>query len=285
MTVVDIHPHGIAADHARYPLVPVDGTLSEWARKRPVTCEGLLAAMDAAGVDQAVLVQPSTAHGFDNRYTADSAAAHPGRLSWVGTLDALAPETPDQLTYWVRERGMGGLRVFTAGSTIAGQAPGLGDPASFPTWARVRELEIPVSVQMRPEGVPRLLELIARYPDVPMILDHFGRAPLADGPPYAEAAPLFALAAHPNIYVKLTTHLYHEATHGQSTPRALLARLVETFGSERLAWGSNFPASEGALCELVALAREWVGFLPAADQGRILGETALGLYPALASGV
>src|SRR3954463_9563171 len=118
MTIIDIHPHVIAADHVRYPLAPVEGQMSEWARSRPVTCAQLLTAMDAAGVDQAVLVQPSTAHGFDNRYTADSAAAHPRRLSWVGTLDTLAPETPDQLSYWVRERGMAGLRVYTAGSTM-----------------------------------------------------------------------------------------------------------------------------------------------------------------------
>ncbi|HZR97509.1 MAG TPA: amidohydrolase family protein [Chloroflexota bacterium] len=282
MTVVDIHPHVIAADHACYPLAPVAGGLSAWARERPVTCEQLLAAMDAAGVDQAALVQAATAHGYDNRYTADSAAAHPARLTWVGTLDTLAPETPDQLTYWVRERGMAGLRVYTAGSTMAGQAPWLGDPASFPTWERARDLGIPVCVQMRPEGVPALHALLARFPDVRMILDHFGRAPLADGPPFAAAAPLFALAAYPNVYVKLTTHTYHAATQGQSTPQAFLARLVEAFGTERIAWGSNFPASEGTLAELVALARDWVSFLPAADQQRILGETALALYPRLA---
>jgi predicted TIM-barrel fold metal-dependent hydrolase len=284
VTVVDIHPHVIAADHTRYPLAPVEGGLSAWARERPVTCEQLVAAMDAAGVDQTVLVQAATAHGYDNRYTADSAAAHPDRLAWVGTLDALAPETPDQLTYWVRERGMAGLRVYTAGSTMAGQAPSLGDPASFPTWERARELGIPVCVQMRPEGVPALHALLDRFPDVRMILDHFGRAPLEDGPPYAAAAALFALAAYPNVYVKLTTHTYQEATRGRSTPRAFLARLVGAFGAERIAWGSNFPASEGSLADLVALARDWVSFLPTADQRRILGETALALYPRLAGG-
>ena len=46
-------------------------------------------------------------------------------------------------------------------SACVGQAPGLGDPASFPTWERVRALGIPVCIQMRPEGVTRLLELIA----------------------------------------------------------------------------------------------------------------------------
>jgi predicted TIM-barrel fold metal-dependent hydrolase len=135
---------------------------------------------------------------------------------------------------------------------------------------------------MRPECVPALHTLLDHFPDVRMVLDHFGWAPLEDGSPYAAAAPLFALAAYPNVYVKLTTHTYHEAAQGRSTPRAFLARLIETFGAERIAWGSNFPASEGSLPEIVALAREWVGFLPQADQQRILDETALALYPRLA---
>ncbi len=194
MQIVDIHPHVIAADHARYPLTPVEGRMSVWAQERPVTCEQLLAAMDEAGVAQAVLVQASTAHGHDNRYTADCAAAHPARFAWVGSLDALAPDTPDQLSYWVRERGMSGLRLFTAGSTMTEQAPWLGDPASYPTWARAQELGIPVCVQMRLAGVPRLRELLDRFPGVRVVVDHFGRAPLDDGPSYAAAEPFFALA-------------------------------------------------------------------------------------------
>src|SRR5258708_25295472 len=104
MQIVDIHPHVIAADYARYPLAPVGGKLSEWAAQRPVTREQLLAAMDEAGVAQAVLVQASTAHGHDNRYIADSAAANPTRFAWVGSLDAPAPDAPHRLRYWVQER-------------------------------------------------------------------------------------------------------------------------------------------------------------------------------------
>src|SRR5215211_164157 len=126
MQIIDIHPHVIAADQARYPLEPVGGQLSEWAAQRAVTREQLLAGMDEAGVAQAVLVQASTAHGHDNSYTADSAAAHPARFAWVGSVDALAPDAPDQITYWVQERGMAGVRLFTAGSTMTEQASWLG---------------------------------------------------------------------------------------------------------------------------------------------------------------
>lgn len=281
MQIVDIHPHVIAADHARYPLSPVDDMLSEWAARRPATCEQLLAAMDEAGVAQAVLVQASTAHGHDNRYTADSAAAYPARFAWVGSLDALAPDAPDQLTYWVQERGMAGLRLFTAGSTMPEQAPWLGDPASYPTWARAQELDIPICVQMRLAGVPALRHLLDRFPGVRVIVDHFGRPPLDDGPPYVAAEPFFALARYPQVYVKLSTVTHADAAVGRSTPRAFLEQLVGEFGADRIAWGSNFPASEGPLAALVALAREWVAFLPAEDQQRILSGTALALYPRL----
>ena len=281
MPIFDVHTHAVAADHARYPLAPVGGTLSDWAKERPATAEALLAALDAAGIAQALVVQASTAYGYDNRYAADSAAAHPARFAWVGGVDVLAPDGPDRLAYWVHERGMAGLRVFSTASTRPEQSPLLGDPASFPTWERARDLGIPVAVQMRFAGLPLLRRLLDRFPDVPILLDHCGRPPLDDGPPYTAAQPLFDLAAHPNVYLKFTTVTLQDAACGRSTPRALLEQLVATFGAHRLAWGSNFPASEGALPTLATLARDALAFLPESDQQQILGGTARALYPAL----
>jgi predicted TIM-barrel fold metal-dependent hydrolase len=129
--------------------------------------------------------------------------------------------------------------------------------------------------------VPALRQLLDRFPGVRVIVDHFARPPLDDGPPYAVAQPFFALARYPLVYVKLSTVTHEDAARGHSTPRAFLEQLVGAFGADRIAWGSNFPASEGPLAALVALAREWVAFLPAEDQQRILSGTALALYPTL----
>lgn len=57
---------------------------------------------------------------------------------------------------------------------------------------------------------------------------------------------------------------------------------MSDFGVRRIAWGSNFPASERSLPALVELAEETLGFLPAADREWIFSGTALELYPALA---
>jgi predicted TIM-barrel fold metal-dependent hydrolase len=104
---------------------------------------------------------------------------------------------------------------------------------------------------------------------------------LEDGPPYAAAATLFALARLPNIYLKLTPRIFAEARHGKATPETFFAKLVAEFGASRLAWGSNYPSSEGTLPALLKAARDSLTSLPQADRDWIFAKTAQALYPAL----
>ncbi|MGH9016030.1 MAG: amidohydrolase family protein [Acidimicrobiia bacterium] len=78
--LVDTHVHVISDDASRYPLQPAR-LPGAWYREAPVTVEELLALMDDAGVDRAVLVQPMGAYSYDNSYAADAAASHPDRLT------------------------------------------------------------------------------------------------------------------------------------------------------------------------------------------------------------
>ena len=57
---------------------------------------------------------------------------------------------------------------------------------------------------------------------------------------------------------------------------------MQEFGASRIAWGSNYPASEGTLPGLVSDAREALAALPQRDQEWIFYRTAQKLYPALA---
>ena len=135
---------------------------------------------------------------------------------------------------------------------------------------------------MSPPGIPQLTTLLKRFPEVRVILDHCARPVLDDGPPYAQAASLLALAQYPNVYLKVTPRSFLEARRGQATPETFFPRLVAEFGASRIAWGSNYPASEGALDELLALARSSLASLPQSDRDFIFAKTAQTLYPALA---
>jgi L-fuconolactonase len=282
LEIVDIHPHVIARDEKRYPFNPIGGKMSVWAKERPVDCDGLLGWMDKAGIRRAVIVHASTAYGYDNAYAADSAQAHPDRFRFVGAIDVTAADAPGQLEHWVKDRGMVGFRIFAAGSTMdESSGEWLDDPQTFPAWEKARELKIPVCVQMRFSACARLRNLLDRFADVKVILDHFSHPPVEDGPPYAAAQPFFDLAKYPNLYLKLTERNFHDLSKGKASTRSFIEKTIAAFGADRIAWGSNFPSSAGTLVELKDLAMRELAFLSEKDRAAIFAGTALSLYPSL----
>ena len=278
---IDIHPHIISDDDARYPRTPLFGVQSDWSKERPATLDMLIAEMDEAGVDQAAIVQSSTCYGYDNSYLVDEIARYPGRFTAVGSIDMLQPDAPERIRSWVK-RGVNGLRLFTGGSTKAFDPSTLDDKRSFPTWELCNELGLSMCIQTDPVGLAQVAGLAKRFPKVRIILDHLGRPDVTDGAPYKGASSLFGLAPFESIFLKLTPRIFGDVRRGKASAETFFPRLVEEFGSNRLAWGSNFPASEGKLKDNLAVAQHCLACLTAEDRSWIFAKTAQRLYPALA---
>jgi predicted TIM-barrel fold metal-dependent hydrolase len=279
--LIDIHPHIISADTERYPVAPLGGKRSDWSSHRPVDFESLVASMDEAGVDKAAIVHSSTTYGYDASYLADSISGHHDRFTGVFSVDVNAPDAPDRIRYWLG-RGLTGLRLFAAGSTVSGDPAWIADPATFPAWQTCSDLDMTVAISMRQNGLPHLKAVMKRFPKVRVVLDHLMHAPMDDGPPYAAAAPMWEMADWPNVYLKLTTAIIRHTREAPATPESYLGKLLATFGSSRIAWGSNYPAIEGTLLAAVTDAKSTLAILPKEDQENIFWRTAVGLYPALA---
>jgi len=278
---IDIHPHVISSDDARYPRAPLFGIQSDWSRDRPVTIEQLVAAMDAAGVAKAAIVQASTCYGYDNSYVVDSIAIYPGRFTAVGSVDLLQPDTPSVIKGWMK-KGVSGLRLFTGGSTAAFDTSALDDARSFPAWELCAEAGLSMCLQTGAVGLAQVASLAKRFPKVKIILDHLARPELDDGPPYHKAVSLFAMEPFENIYLKFTPHVLERMHHGKASPETFLAKLVAVFGARRIAWGSNFPANAGSLTDNLATTLKAVASLSEEDRSWIFARTAQTLYPALA---
>jgi len=246
MPVIDIHPHIVSPDTRRYPLDPLGGTQSTWSSERPTTYETLIKAMDEAGVDKAAIVHSSTAYGYDNSYVTDAVAAVPARFTAVCSIDVMAPDAVKTFDYWLG-RGCTGMRLFTTGSTLPDQATWFADPKTHPFWEHAAAKNIPVCMQMKQEGLPLLRQIMDRFPNVTMILDHLARAPFADGPPYQAASEFLALAKYKQIYLKTTPVNVAPKSWGKGTADTFFGKVVDTFGASRIAWGSNFPNSVGTL--------------------------------------
>ncbi|MEC5404627.1 amidohydrolase family protein [Paraburkholderia sp. MPAMCS5] len=280
MNIIDIHPHIISDDETRYPPAPLFGKRSEWSQERPNTVEALIEAMDEAGVAKAAVVHSSTTYGFDNSYVVDGCNQYKDRLAAVGSVDMLADDVQAVIVSWAA-RGLAGLRIFTGGSTKDFDPSELDNPKSFRAWEMLAELKLPMCIQTGPVGLPQVRMLAEKFPGVNIILDHLGRPDVLDGPPYANAASLFALADLPNIYLKLTPRIFGDVKKDKASAETFFPRVVEAFGAERLAWGSNFPTSPGTLKEILANAEEGLACLSEKDRGWIFSKTAQKLYPDL----
>jgi predicted TIM-barrel fold metal-dependent hydrolase len=282
LNIVDTHTHVISADAARYPVDPIGGNQSDWSRAHPVDADGLVRALDDAGIAKAVVVQASTVYGHDNRYLAASLAAHPDRFVGVYSIDAMAADAVAAIQRWQGE-GLSGFRLFTTGTTMPGQADWLGHEDSYPAWAYAEAHDIPVCLQMTLQGLPALRRLLERFPKARVLLDHCARPDLSDGPPYRRARELFEIAEFPGVHLKLTHRALAAAGQGASTPADFLARVLEVYGAGRIAWGSNFPAAAGTLPELLAAALSALSTLSDADRALIFGGTAERFYPSVAT--
>ncbi|RKP57592.1 amidohydrolase family protein [Pararobbsia silviterrae] len=279
--IVDIHPHIISDDEQAYPPAPLFGKRSDWSKERPTTVETLIESMDAAGVAKAAVVHSSTTYGFDNSYVVDGCAKYADRLVAVGSVDVLEADAPKKIREWVG-RGLAGLRLFTGGSTKEFDPSELDDPRAFPAWELCAELGLPMCIQTGPIGLPQVTALAKRFPKVAIVLDHLGRPEVADGAPYAKAQSLFDLAPLENIYLKLTPRIFGDVKKEKASADTFFPRVVEAFGAKRMAWGSNYPTSPGALSEILATAQAGLASLSDEDRAWIFGKTAQQLYPALA---
>jgi len=227
------------------------------------------------------VVHSSTTYGFDNSYVVDGCAKYAERLVAVGSVDVLQADAPQVIRGWA-ERGLAGLRLFTGGSTKDFDPSELDDPRSFPAWELCGELGLPMCIQTGPIGLPQVTALAWRFPNVRIVLDHLARPEVADGAPYAKAQSFFDLAELPNIYLKLTPRIFGDVKKDQASAETFFPRVVDAFGAQRLAWGSNYPTSPGTLADILATAQAGLACLSEADRAWIFGDTARRLYPALA---
>lgn len=285
--IVDSHVHIISPDETRYPLAPAgldqgigaQRRAAVWFREVPVSSEQLLVQMQGAGVDRALLVQAMGAYSYDNSYIADAARAHPEGFASVAIVDVGRADAVERLRYWVAERGVRGVRLFTVTSP---ESTWLDEPAGLCVWEEAARLQIPVVVTILARQIPKLRNALKQFPDVPVALDHCGFPDLRGGPPYAKAAGLFELADCRNLRLKVTSQVLKQLEADAAGPEGFVRLLAERFGADRLMWGSDYSQThDRSYAAFVALAQRAAAPLSQSERESFLAGTALKMWPEL----
>jgi L-fuconolactonase len=124
--------------------------------------------------------------------------------------------------------------------------------------------------------------LVARCPDVRFILDHCAKPPIASGDLASWRAGFVALAAHDNVCCKLSGLVTEAAWSSWSDEQLVpvLDTALESFGAERLMFGSDWPVCllAASYARVAGLVLQWAARLSETEQACIFGGTAISAY-------
>ena len=226
--------HAYERNHPGRPWV---GTLTG---PEEVTGDQMVAAMDEAGVDGAILVSPFSMYRYDASYALQVFAAHPTRFRLVKPVDPTDSAVVDTIADWASTEGTVGIRIFLRDNASTDPA----DPAINRVLATAAQHSLTVNVACTGR-LDQAGELAARNPITRMVIDHLGISQPHEPPPppepFADLPKLLALAAHDNVAVKISGACtlsrepfpYHDIWDP-------LRRVFDAFGFHRCMWGTDW---------------------------------------------
>jgi len=255
MIILDAQVHIWAADSPDRPW-PRGGT-PQPHRDQPWTADQMIAAMDAAGVDRAIIVPPSW-EGDRNDLALAAVRAHPGRFAVMGRFDPLMQDPFELFPSWREQAGMLGVR-FTFHSSRGRDL--LADDSLARVWAAAERHGIPLMVRTLPAMFPTLANIAGRHPGLRLTLDHLaipnGKV---DAAAFAHLPALIALAQHPNIAVKAScTPFYTADAFPFQALHAPLRTIIDAFGAQRVFWGSDMTRLP---CTYAQSVQQWTEHMP-----------------------
>ncbi|MFJ6659787.1 amidohydrolase family protein [Streptomyces sp. NPDC091377] len=146
----------------------------------------------------------------------------------------------------------------------------------------VGERGLGYDILIRSHQFSQAVRLAERLPQLPLVLDHAGKPPLAERELDGWARDIRRLAAHPHVSCKVSG-LVTEADHENWTIEDIRPAwdvLLTAFGPDRLMFGSDWPVCRlaGGWNRWAATVEELLGDCSAAEVTSILAGTATAFY-------
>ena len=262
------------------------------------TPDMLIANMDWAGVDRAVLLQ-GTAYGECDAYVRQALAQYPDRLIGAAFLDPwTAARRPafDAIVEGNLLHPAGAFRAIKLECSVAAGLCGLhpdgrlDDPDLDWLWQAIDDHGLVLVVDLgavdavsyQTGALRRIAEL---HPDMTIVIAH-----LAQPTPRSESDTRLWCLWQEQIDLGLLPNVYFDTAAlpaylpGEDFPYPSAARYLELavgrIGAGKIMWGTDQPGLLGVLSypQLVRLGRLHTDFLAPEDRAAVLGETAMRVY-------
>jgi predicted TIM-barrel fold metal-dependent hydrolase len=250
------------------------------------TPEALIAQMDYAGVDRAV-IQHDHLYGRLDDYLPDVRRRFP-RLAPLAQIDEWSDDLAGEAARLRRQLDDGCVGLYFCVEALAKLdfRRAFDDPCFEPVWALVTERGVPVFWYLYTSQRDRLgtyLEQVRRldrwaqaHPEIPCIYTHGIESIVLR--PRAERLRIpdevFACCRRPNVHLEVMLHLMAPDTeYPYAWAMPIMERLHRELGPEKLIWGSDMPAALRSCTyrQSMDYVLRHAGFMTAADLDLFFG--------------
>lgn len=271
---IDSHQHFWRYSAKEYPWI---GSGMERLARDHLPAD-LAAVAAAEGIDGTIAVQARQSLE-ESRWLLALADDHPLVAGVVGWVDLRSPRVADDLAPLAAHPKFVGVRH------VVQDEP---DDRFLLGEAFVRGLELlhqfglVYDLLVFPRQLPAAVELVARLPAQPFVLDHLAKPPIRSGRRDGWQDDIARLARHRNVCCKVSGMVTEADWQGwrRDDFRPYLEVVLEAFGPERLLFGSDWPvcllAAEYA--DVAGIVEDFVAGLTADEQRAIWGGTARRVY-------
>jgi L-fuconolactonase len=278
VNIVDAHQHfwRIAENDCTWPGADLPAIYRHFERAdlRPL--------LEQNGVTASVLVQ-SQPSDTDTDYLLAIASATDFVKAVVGWVDLASLHAAQRIRALATHPKMRGLRPMLQGLADDNW---LLRPELDPAIEEMLNQRLKFDALILPKHLPVLAQFVARYPDLPVVIDHAAKPAIAQNGFDTWARAIEVFATTPNVFCKLSGLVTESAVDQDADAlQPYVTHLLQVFGAQRLMWGSDWPVVNIAANPRYASYDAWLQLtnelLPAttvSEREHIFAQTAQRFY-------
>jgi L-fuconolactonase len=271
---IDAHQHFWKYNAVRHSWITEEMSVL----KRDFLPENLAEEREANGIDSTVAVQADQSED-ETLFLLELAERTPSIAGVVGWIDLRSPQAAKRLKFFSKFDKLRGFRH------VAQDEPDdhfLVREDFLRGMASLNKFGFTYDILIYPRQLPAALDLVARFPEQSFVIDHLAKPEIKARNRSGWAARMQKMAAHPNVYCKLSGMVTEADWHNWKKEdfRPYLDVVFGAFGPKRLMFGSDWPVCLLAANyqQVVEIVEDYLQDCAADVKARIFGGNATEFY-------
>ena len=196
----------------------------------------------------------------------------------VGWVDLRADNISERLAYYAQFKHIKGFRHILQGEEPAFML----HPSFLKGLAALKEYDFTYDILIFPKHLEAALELVKRFPQQPFVIDHIAKPYIKAGLIDEWAKGIIALSEYENVLCKVSG-MVTEADYKRWQPTDFTPYLdvvVESFGMNRLMFGSDWPVCEVAASygQMIGIVEDYFASFTLDEKNQLFNQNALKFY-------